>query len=98
MAARTARRRIIYGIPSRMNLKGETDMLEEVRAILAEQLSLNAAEIKEDARLKEDLGADSLDMLQLLMTLEEEKDIVIPDEELPAIKTVGDIVRYLEER
>ena len=73
-------------------------MLEEVRAILAEQLSLNAAEIKEDARLKEDLGADSLDMLQLLMTLEEEKDIVIPDEELPAIKTVGDIVRYLEER
>ena len=73
-------------------------MLEEVRAILAEQLGLNAAEIKEDARLKEDLGADSLDMLQLLMTLEEEKDIVIPDEELPAIKTVGDIVRYLEER
>ena len=73
-------------------------MLEEVRAILAEQLGLNAAEIKEDARLKEDLGADSLDMLQLLMTLEEEKDIVIPDEELPAIKTVADIVRYLEER
>ena len=73
-------------------------MLEEVRAILAEQLGLNSAEIKEDARLKEDLGADSLDMLQLLMTLEEEKDIVIPDEELPAIKTVGDIVRYLEER
>jgi len=73
-------------------------MLEEVRTILAEQLGLDPAQITADQRIKDDLGADSLDMLQLLMTLEEEKGIVIPDESLPALKTVGDIVRYLEEQ
>ena len=73
-------------------------MLEEVRTILAEQLGLDPAQITADQRIKDDLGADSLDMLQLLMTLEEEKGIVIPDESRPALKTVGDIVRYLEEQ
>lgn len=73
-------------------------MFEELVSILSEQLLIDADAVKPESRLKEDLGADSLDMLQLLMTLEEEKGIVIPDEVLPTLKTVGEIVAYLEEQ
>ena len=71
-------------------------MFEELKVILDEQLHLNGKEITPDSRIKEDLGADSLDVLQMLMTIEDEKGIVIPDEELSAFETVGDIVKYLE--
>ena len=71
-------------------------MFEELVAILCDQLPLNAEDISLDSRIKEDLGADSLDVLQLLMALEEEKGITIPDEVLPTLKTVGDIVGYIE--
>lgn len=71
-------------------------MFEELKVILDEQLHLNGMEITLDSRIKEDLGADSLDVLQMLMTIEEEKGIVIPDEELATFETVGDIVKYLE--
>lgn len=71
-------------------------MFEELVSILCEQLPLNPEDITADSRIKEDLGADSLDVLQLLMALEEEKGIVIPDEVLPTLKTVGDIVNYME--
>ena len=71
-------------------------MFEELTAILCDQLPLNPEDITLDSRIKEDLGADSLDVLQLLMALEEEKGIVIPDEVLPTLKTVGDIVNYVE--
>ncbi|MBQ9472214.1 MAG: acyl carrier protein [Ruminococcus sp.] len=71
-------------------------MFEELKTILDEQLHLNGMEITLDSRIKEDLGADSLDVLQMLMTIEEEKGIVIPDEELATFETVGDIVKYLE--
>lgn len=71
-------------------------MFEELVQILCDQLPLNAEDITPDSRIKEDLGADSLDVLQLLMALEEEKGITIPDEVLPTLKTVGDIVAYME--
>jgi acyl carrier protein len=71
-------------------------MFEELVAILCDQLPLNAADITMESRIKDDLGADSLDVLQLLMTLEEEKGITIPDDVLPNLKTVGDIVSYIE--
>ena len=73
-------------------------MFEEVKAILVKQLKLEAKadKITPDSRIKEDLGADSLDLLQLLMTIEEENGIIIPDEKLAAFKTVGDVVAYLE--
>ncbi len=71
-------------------------MFEELKTILDEQLHLNGMEITPDSRIKEDLGADSLDVLQMLMTIEEEKGIVIPDEELATFETVGDILKYLE--
>ena len=71
-------------------------MFEELVAILCEQLPLSPEDVKPESRIKDDLGADSLDVLQLLMALEEEKGIVIPDEVLPTLVTVGDIVAYME--
>lgn len=71
-------------------------MFEELVNILCEQLPLKPEDVTPDSRIKEDLGADSLDVLQLLMALEEEKGIVIPDDVLPTLKTVGDIVAYME--
>lgn len=71
-------------------------MLEKVKELLAKQLKKDPAVITLDSSIKGDLGADSVDILQLLMTLEEEQGIVIPDERLAKFVTVGDIVRYLE--
>ncbi len=71
-------------------------MLEEVKAVLREQLKTGDKEITEDSRIKEDLGADSLDILQLLMTIEETYGIRVPDESLAGFKTVGDVARFLE--
>ena len=71
-------------------------MFEEVKEALREQLKLGDREITVDSQIKDDLGADSLDVLQLLMTIEETYGIVIPDENLAEFKTVGDIVAYLE--
>jgi acyl carrier protein len=73
-------------------------MFEEVCTILADQLNVAAEDIRMDSRIKDDLGADSLDILQLLMTIEEEKGVTIPDEELATFSTVGDIVNYLEKQ
>ena len=71
-------------------------MFEEVKEALRKQLKLGDKEITEASKIKEDLGADSLDILQLLMTIEETYGITIPDESLAEFKTVGDIVNYLE--
>ena len=73
-------------------------MLEKVIQALADQLEIDAANIKPESRIKDDLGADSLDMLQLLMTIQEELGIEIPDEELATFVTVQDVVNYLESR
>ena len=72
-------------------------MFENVKKVLAEQLKIAENQITTDSKIKDDLGADSLDILQLLMTIEETYGIQIPDEKLAAFKTVGDIVDYLEE-
>ena len=72
-------------------------MFEAVTEILRKQLKLGDRPVSSESRIKEDLGADSLDVLQLLMTIEEEKGITVPDEELAKFLTVGDVVKYLEE-
>lgn len=71
-------------------------MFEKVQAALAKQLRVDADKILITSRVKDDLGADSLDVLQLLMTIEEEYGITIPDEALASFATVGDIVAYLD--
>jgi len=72
-------------------------MLEKIKTILAETLSINPDDVTLDSDIKKDLGADSLDILQLLMALEEEYGITVPDEALAEFVTVGDVVNYLEE-
>ena len=72
-------------------------MFERVKKILEKQLRLKAGvEVTPDSRIKEDLGADSLDVLQLLMAIEDEYGIEVPDEKLAEFSTVGDVVAYLE--
>jgi len=73
-------------------------MFEDVKKLLADQLKVEEEKITPESRIKEDLGADSLDVLQLLMTIEEEHGIVIPDEALATFEKVGDIVAYLEKQ
>ena len=72
-------------------------MFEQVKEMLIKQLRLKDKEVLPSSRIKEDLGADSLDVLQMLMTIEEDYGIVIPDEKLRTFKTVQDIVDYCEE-
>ena len=71
-------------------------MFEKVKEILIKELRLKNTEITEESKFREDLGADSLDILTLLMTIEETYGITIPDEKLAAFHTVGDVVRFLE--
>ncbi len=71
-------------------------MFETVKKLLIEQLNLKDVEILPTSNIKKDLGADSLDILQLLMTIEEQYGIVIPDEKLAEFDTIQDIVDYLE--
>ena len=78
--------------------KGEiTDMLEKVKEIIAKQLSLDVDEITESTSFKDDLGADSLDLFELVMAFEEEYDIEIPSEDLEGIATVGDIIKLMKD-
>ena len=72
-------------------------MFEKVQAILAKQLRLDAAKITLESQIKKDLGADSLDILQLLMRIEDQYGITIPDKALATFNTVGDVVTYLEQ-
>ncbi|MBE6905472.1 acyl carrier protein [Marasmitruncus massiliensis] len=72
-------------------------VFEKVREILVDQLDVEEEAVTMDASIQNDLGADSLDIVDLVMSLEEEFDCEIPDEEIENIKTVGDIVKYIEE-
>ena len=75
------------------------DMFEEVQKILAKQLRISdLARIKPESAIQKDLGADSLDVLQLLMKIEDQYGIVVPDEELAGLKTVQDVVIFLEKQ
>lgn len=71
-------------------------MLEKVQAMLADALGVSADKITPDARIIEDLGADSLDVVELLSRLEDEYGITIPEDDVENLKTVGDIVTELE--
>lgn len=76
-------------------------VLEKVRSILVNQLGLDEDsedKVTMDASIVDDLGADSLDVVDLVMSLEEEFDIEIPDEDVENMKSVGDIVKYIEAR
>ena len=73
-------------------------VFEKIKAILAEQFDEEEDSITTDTNLTEDLGADSLDLADVLMAIEDEFEVEIPDEDIENIKTVGDIVDYIEAR
>ena len=72
-------------------------MLERMKEIIAEQLSVEEEIVTESSSFKEDLGADSLDLFELVMALEEEYDVEIPTEELEKIATIADVIQYIED-
>lgn len=72
-------------------------VFEKIRKILCEQFELEEDRITMDSNLIGDLGADSLDVIDLAMSIEDEFDIEVPDDEIEKIKTVGDIVRFVED-
>jgi acyl carrier protein len=76
----------------------QEEIFEKVRSIVAEQLSVDAVEVKSESNFQNDLGADSLDTVELVMALEEAFDIEIPDEAAEGIATVGDAVKYIHSK
>lgn len=73
-------------------------MLEKIKELTAENLGVSTDEITEETSFKDDLGADSLDLFELVMALEEEYDVEIPTEELEKISTVGDVIEYIQSK
>ena len=73
------------------------DLEQKVKKIIAEQLGKDVEDIKNEASFIEDLGADSLDLVDVIMSVEDVFDVEIPDEEVEKLRCVGDLVHYIEE-
>lgn len=73
-------------------------VFDKVKAILVDQLDVEEDVVTMEASINDDLGADSLDVADIVMSLEEEFDVEVPDDVLANVKTVGDIVKYIEEK
>ncbi|MUV10227.1 acyl carrier protein [Helicobacter pylori] len=72
-------------------------LFEDIQAVIAEQLNVDVAQVTPEAEFVKDLGADSLDVVELVMALEEKFGIEIPDEQAEKIVNVGDVVKYIED-
>ena len=75
---------------------GIANMLEAVKEILSKQLRVDINSITEETNIVDDLGADSLDVVEMLMTIEQEYGVIVPDDVIATFKTVGDVARYIE--
>jgi acyl carrier protein len=89
-------------VPSN-NVKGEKFMSdkpieEKVKEIIVEQLGVNPEQVTPTASFIEDLGADSLDIVELVMAFEEEFSVEVPDEDAEKLQTVGDVIKYIEDK
>lgn len=73
-------------------------MLEKMKEIIADQLGVSEDEVTLESSFKEDLDADSLDLFELVMALEEEYDVEIPSDDLAELNTVGDVINYLKDK
>ena len=71
---------------------------DKVKKLLADQLNIDAGKITENSKVIDDLGADSLDVVEMLMTLEDEFNVTVTDEESVNLKTVGDIVKLIDSK
>ena len=74
------------------------DIFEKVKQLIADQLDADVDSIQEGSSITDDLGADSLDVVDLVMAIEDEFSVEIPEDEVENIKTVGDIVKYIEDK
>ena len=74
------------------------ELLQRVRVLVCDQLGVDPGEMRPEASILDDLGADSLDVVELVMAIEETFDIEIPDEDAEGMRTVGDVERYVSER
>ena len=74
-----------------------SEIAEKVKAIIVDKLSVDEAEVKNEASLSNDLGADSLDTVELIMEFEKQFNVTIPDDQAEKISTVGDAIKYIEE-
>lgn len=77
-------------------VENENQTMNKVSEIIANQLSIDPKKLSATTNIAEELGADSLDLVEILMSLEDEFKISIPDEAIPQIKTIGDIVNFIE--
>ena len=80
------------------NPMAEKSIEEKVKDIIVEQLGVNPEQVTTNASFIEDLGADSLDTVELVMAFEEEFSVEVPDEDAEKLQTVGDVVKYIEEK
>ncbi len=71
-------------------------MFEKIVNIVVDQLGCDESAVTEDASILEDLGADSLDVVEIMMAVEENFGIIVPDEEIPSVKTIRDLMNYIE--
>jgi acyl carrier protein len=83
---------------NRTNFMAEKSIVEKVKEIIVEQLGVNPEQVTPQASFIEDLGADSLDIVELVMAFEEEFSVEVPDEDAEKLQTVGDVIKYIEER
>ncbi len=89
---------LAYRQPTKTNTNMADKTIEQkVKDIIVEQLGVNADQVVPEAKFIEDLGADSLDTVELIMALEEEFGIEVPDEEAEKLVSVGDVTRYIED-
>jgi acyl carrier protein len=84
--------------PERNFFMSEKSIEEKVKDIIVEQLGVNPEQVTPTASFIEDLGADSLDIVELVMAFEEEFSVEVPDEDAEKLQTVGDVNKYIEER
>ncbi len=73
-------------------------LIARIRSLVAEQLGVDAGELESGADILDDLGADSLDVVEMVMAIEEEFDLEIPDEDAEGMRTLGDVEKYVTER
>lgn len=71
-------------------------MIEQIKELLAKQLKIDLNTIEDDSNILDDLGADSLDVVEMLMTLESEFGLIVPDEDVMSLKTVRSVAEYIE--